>query len=132
MTNANSDEGLRVRREVLGDDHVERAAASTTPFSAPFQDFVNHSAWGSVWSRDGLDRRTRSCVTLALLAALHCDSEIPMHVRGALRNGVSPTEIAEVLLHTAVYAGVPAANAAFTIAQQTLAEEGVEEATPSG
>jgi len=132
MTNANSDDGLRVRREVLGDDHVERAAATTTAFSAPFQDFVNHSAWGSVWSRDGLDRRTRSCVTLALLAALHCESEIPMHVRGALRNGVTPAEIAEVLLHTAVYAGVPAANAAFTIAQQTLAEEGVEEATPSG
>ena len=132
MTNADNDDGLRVRREVLGDDHVERAAASTTAFSAPFQDFVNTSAWGSVWNREGLDRRTRSCVTLALLAALHCESEIPMHVRGALRNGVTPTEIAEVLLHTAVYAGVPAANAAFTIAQQTLAEDDVEEATPAG
>jgi len=131
MTNDNNDDGLRVRREVLGDDHVERAATATTPFTAPFQEFVNTAAWGSVWNRAGLDRRTRSCVTLALLAALHCESEIPMHVRGALRNGVSPTEIAEVLLHTAVYAGVPAANAAFTIAQQTLAEEGVEEATPS-
>jgi len=130
MTNAN-DDGMRVRREVLGEEHVDRAEASTTAFSEPFQEFVNHAAWGSVWGRPGLDRRTRSCITLALLAALHCESEIPMHVRAALRNGVTSAEIAEVLLHTAVYAGVPAANAAFTIAQQTLADEGIADATPS-
>ncbi|PRX47193.1 4-carboxymuconolactone decarboxylase [Prauserella shujinwangii] len=118
------DEGMRVRREVLGDEHVDRAVAGTTAFTAPFQDYITRAAWGSVWTRDGLDRRTRSCVTLAVLTALHCHGEIPMHVRAAVGNGLTPEEIAEVLLHTAVYAGVPAANEAFAIAQRTLAELG--------
>src|SRR6266516_2915651 len=109
MTDARYDEGMRVRREVLGDDHVDRAAASTTPFTEPFQEFITQSAWGAVWSRPGLDRRTRSCITLAILTALRAENEIPMHVRAALRHGLTAEEIAEVLLHTAVYAGVPAA-----------------------
>lgn len=115
------DEGMAARREVLGDVHVDRAVAATTDFTEPFQEFITRYAWGGVWTRDGLDRRTRSCVTLAVLTALHCHDEIPMHVRAARRNGLSPQEIAEVLLHTAVYAGVPAANTAFRLAQEVLA-----------
>jgi 4-carboxymuconolactone decarboxylase len=114
--------GMAVRREVLGDEHVDRARAATTPFTADFQDFITRYAWGSVWARGGLDRRTRSCLTLALLAALGREGELEMHVRAALRVGLSPEEIREVLLHTAVYAGVPAANSAFAIAQRVLEE----------
>ena len=114
------DAGMAVRREVLGDAHVDRAVAGTTGFTAPFQDFITWYAWGTVWTRDGLDRRTRSCVTLAVLTALRAHDELPMHVRAALRNGLTPEEISEVLLHTAVYAGVPAANSAFKIAQEVL------------
>ena len=132
MTDPQHDAGIQVRREVLGDDHVDRAIATTTPFSEPFQDFITRSAWGEVWAREELDRRTRSCITLALLAALRCESEIPMHVRAALRNGVTPAEIAAVLMHTTVYAGIPAAKAAFTQAQETLADDGVPEALPEG
>jgi 4-carboxymuconolactone decarboxylase len=113
---------MRVRREVLGDEHVDRALERATPFTAPFQEFITKMAWGSVWTREGLDRRTRSCITLAVLCALHCEDELAMHVRAALRNGLEPEEIAEVLLHTAVYAGVPRANAAFAIAQRVLEE----------
>jgi len=116
---------MAVRRQVLGDDHVDRAVAGTTAFSAPFQDFITRSAWGEVWARPGLDRRTRSCITLALLAALRCEDELAIHVRAALRNGLDPQEIGEVLLHTAIYAGVPAANRAFAIAQRTLADAGI-------
>jgi 4-carboxymuconolactone decarboxylase len=112
--------GMAVRREVLGDEHVDRAVANTTDFTAPFQDFITRYAWGSVWTRDGLDKRTRSCITLAVLTALHCHEELAMHVRAARRNGLTAEEIGEVLLHTAVYAGVPAANAAYAIAQRTL------------
>ncbi|GID91741.1 4-carboxymuconolactone decarboxylase [Amorphoplanes digitatis] len=115
--------GMSVRREVLGDAHVDRAVAGTTDFTATFQDFITRYAWGSVWARDGLDRRTRSCVTLAVLTALHCHEELAMHVRAARRIGLTPEEIGEVLLHTAVYAGVPAANAAFKIAQGALADD---------
>jgi 4-carboxymuconolactone decarboxylase len=115
-------EGDRVRREVLGDEHVDRARASE--FAAPFQDYITRAAWGEVWSRPELDRRTRSCVTLALLTALRAEHELPLHVRGAIRNGVTADEIREVLLHTAVYAGAPAANTAFAIAERTLAELG--------
>ncbi|HTS14677.1 MAG TPA: 4-carboxymuconolactone decarboxylase [Candidatus Sulfotelmatobacter sp.] len=122
--------GERTRREVLGDDHVDRAVAQTTPFTAPFQDFITRYAWGDVWARPGLDRRTRSCITLALLVAMRADDEIAMHVRAALRNGVTAEEIAEVILHAAVYAGVPAANRAFAIAQATLTEEGAPEPGP--
>jgi 4-carboxymuconolactone decarboxylase len=114
--------GMAVRREVLGDVHVDRARAATTPFTADFQDFITRYAWGSVWAREGLDRRTRSCLTLALLAALGREGELEMHTRAALRVGLSPEEIREVLLHTAVYAGVPAANSAFAVAQRVLEE----------
>ena len=117
------DEGMRVRREVLGDEHVDRAVAKTTEFTAPFQDYITRTAWGDVWARPGLDRRTRSMLTLALLTALRYEDELAMHVRAARRNGVTPGEISEVLLHSAVYAGVPAANQAFAIAQRVLAEE---------
>ena len=115
--------GMRVRREVLGDAHVDRAVAATTAFTAPFQDFITRYAWGDVWTRDGLDRRIRSAITLAVLTALGHEQELALHVRGARRNGLSDAEIGEVLLHTAVYAGVPAANAAFALAQRVLAEE---------
>jgi 4-carboxymuconolactone decarboxylase len=114
--------GMKVRREVLGDEHVDRATAAATDFSRPFQEFITRSAWGEAWTRDGLDRKTRSAITLAILTALRAENELPMHVRAALRNGLTPEEIREVLIHTAVYAGVPAANSAFAIAQKTLEE----------
>jgi 4-carboxymuconolactone decarboxylase len=122
MADDRFDDGMRVRREVLGDAHVDRAVAATTEFTAPFQEFITRYAWGDVWAREGLDRRTRSAVTLAVLTALHCHEELAMHVRAARRNGLTADEIGEVLLHTAIYAGVPAANAAFKIAQSTLDE----------
>ena len=115
--------GMRTRREVLGDEHVDRALAGTTDFTADFQAFITRYAWGSVWTRDGLDRRTRSAITLAVLTALGRENELAMHVRAARTNGMTPQEIGEVLLHTAVYAGVPAANAAFAIAQGVLEGE---------
>jgi 4-carboxymuconolactone decarboxylase len=123
MTDDPYDEGMRVRREVLGDEHVNRAVETATDFTEPFQDFITRFAWGAVWTRDGLDRRTRSAITLAVLTALGRDHELAMHVRAARRNGLTADEISEVLLHTAVYAGVPAANAAFAIAQRVLDEE---------
>jgi 4-carboxymuconolactone decarboxylase len=115
--------GMEMRRAVLGDAHVDRAIERTTDFTAPFQDFITRYAWGSVWTRPGLERRTRSAITLAVLTALGRENEIAMHVRGALRNGMTAEEIGEVLLHTAIYAGVPAANAAYAIAQRTIDEE---------
>ena len=124
MSDPLRDEGMRVRREVLGDAHVDRATRATTDFTAPFQDYITRCAWGGVWTRAGLDRRTRSAITLAALVSLRAEGEIGMHVRAALRNGLTPEEIGEVLLHTGVYAGVPAANAAFKIAQDVLHEEG--------
>ena len=117
------DEGMEVRREVLGDAHVDRAIERTTEFTAPFQDFITRYAWGSIWAREQLDRRTRSAVTLAVLTALGREHELAMHVRAALRNGLTATEIGEVLLHTSVYAGVPVANRAFAIADEVLGEE---------
>src|SRR3954468_14608273 len=113
---------MRVRREVLGDEHVDRAVERTTAFTEDFQDLITRYAWGSVWTREALDRRTRSCMTLAVLTALGRENEIAMHVRAALRNGLTPDEIAEVLLHAAVYAGIPAANAAFAIAKPIIEE----------
>jgi 4-carboxymuconolactone decarboxylase len=118
------DEGMQVRRDVLGDAHVDRAIERTTEFTAPFQEFITRYAWGAVWGRDGLDRRTRSAVTLAVLTALGREHEIAMHVRAALGNGLTAPEIGEILLHTAVYAGVPAANRAFAIADEVLGEGG--------
>jgi 4-carboxymuconolactone decarboxylase len=116
------EEGLKVRREVLGDEHVDRALANANAFTQPFQEYITRSAWGEAWTRPGLDRKTRSCITLAILTALRAENEIPMHVRAAVRNGLSPAEILEVLIHTAVYAGVPAANSAVAIANKTLNE----------
>jgi 4-carboxymuconolactone decarboxylase len=117
------EQGMRVRREVLGDAHVDGTLADTTEFTAPWQEFITRHAWGAAWTRDGLDRKTRSVITLSVLTALGRDNEIAMHVRAALRHGLSQEEIAEVLIHTAVYAGVPAANAAFAIAQRVFQED---------
>jgi len=118
-----SAQGMTVRREVLGDAHVDRAVAGTTAVTADFQDFITRYAWGEVWSRPGLSRAERSMVTLTALVVLRQDEELAMHLRAALRNGVTPAQISEVLLHTAVYAGVPAANRAFAVATRVLAEE---------
>jgi 4-carboxymuconolactone decarboxylase len=115
--------GLAVRREVLGDAHVDRAIERTTELTAPFQELITRYAWGGVWTREGLDRRTRSCITLALLAALRAEDELAMHVAAARRNGVTPEEVREVLMHTAIYAGVPAANTALAVAQRVLEGE---------
>jgi 4-carboxymuconolactone decarboxylase len=115
-------EGMQVRREVLGDEHVDRAIAGTTPFTADFQDLITRYAWGEIWTRPGLDRRMRSAITLTALTALGHHHELAMHVRTALRNGLTPEEIKEVLLQAAIYCGVPAANRAFAIAQEVLAE----------
>ena len=109
--------GMETRRAVLGDEHVDRAIERTTPFTEDFQDLITRYAWGEIWTRPGLDRRTRSCITLTALVALNRPEELEMHLRAALRNGVTPEEIREVLLHCAVYCGVPAANGAFAIAK---------------
>ena len=117
-------DAMRDRREVLRDEHVDRALADTTPFTAEFQDLITRYAWGEIWSRPGLDRRMRSAITLTALVALGREHELPMHVRAALRNGLTVDEIKEVLLQCAIYCGVPAANGAFAIAQRVLDEEG--------
>lgn len=117
------DAGMKVRREVLGDAHVDTTAAATDDFTGDFQELVTRYAWGEVWTREGLDRRTRSCVTLTALIASGRMESLAAHVRAALRNGLTPAEIKEVLMQTAVYCGVPAANAAFTIAQGVIREE---------
>ena len=120
-------QGMTVRRAVLGDEHVDRAVATTTSFTEPFQDFITRYAWGDIWSRPGLSRAERSMITLAMLAALQHENELAMHVRAALRNGLSPEQIQEVLHQVAVYAGVPAANRAFAVAQRVLSEVGAGE-----
>jgi 4-carboxymuconolactone decarboxylase len=111
------DEGMRVRREVLGDEHVDRAVANTTELTRDFQDLITRYAWGEIWSRPGLDRRTRSAITLTALVARGQFDELALHVRAARRNGLTNDEIAEVLLQCAVYCGVPAANSAFRVFQ---------------
>jgi 4-carboxymuconolactone decarboxylase len=116
------DRGMQVRREVLGDDHVHAAVERTTSFTADFQDLITRYAWGEIWTRPGLDRRTRSCITLTALVALGRLEELEMHVHTALRNGLTADETKEVLLHSAIYCGVPAANAAFAVAQRAFAE----------
>jgi len=112
--------GMKVRRKVLGDAHVERAIASTTPFTADFQDLLTRFAWGEIWSRPGLDHRTRSCITIAMLVPLGREEELALHLRAALNNGVTADEVKEILLQAAVYCGVPAANAAFRVAAGIL------------
>ena len=112
--------GMRTRREVLGDEHVDRAIANTTEFTAAFQDFITRYAWGELWNRPGLSRKARSMVTIAMLAALGRDEELGLHVRAGLRNGLTSADVAEVLLQVAVYAGVPAANRAFAIAARII------------
>jgi 4-carboxymuconolactone decarboxylase len=115
-------QGMAVRREVLGDEHVDRAVAIATPFTAPFQDFITRYAWGEIWSRPGLSRAERSIITLTALAILRQEEELAMHLRAAIRNGLTAEQIREVLLQVGVYAGVPAANRAFAIAQRVLAD----------
>ena len=117
------EEGMRVRREVLGDEHVDAAVEATTRDTAEFQDLITRYAWGEIWTRPGLDRRTRSAITLMALVALNRENELAMHIRAALRNGLSRTEIGEVLLQSAIYCGVPAANGAFAIFRDVMAEE---------
>jgi 4-carboxymuconolactone decarboxylase len=119
-------QGMTVRREVAGQAYVDRAAAAVTPFTEPFQDFITRYAWGEVWSRPGLSRAERSMITLAVLAARGHDEELALHVRGALRNGLGPEQIREVLLQVAVYGGVPAANQAFRVAARALADAAEE------
>jgi 4-carboxymuconolactone decarboxylase len=114
--------GLATRRSVLGDKHVDAATAAITDFDADFQTFITESAWGSLWSRPGISKRERSMITIALLAALGHHEEVAMHIRAARNTGASLADIREALLHVAVYAGVPAANAAFKIAKKTIAE----------
>lgn len=117
---ARTQQGMAIRREVLGNEHVDRAIAKTTDFTAPFQEFITRYAWGDIWSRPGLSRSERSIITVTALAILRQDHELAMHVRAALANGLTPAQIQEVLLQVAVYAGVPAANRAFAIAADVL------------
>ena len=119
---ARFDAGMRVRRAVLGDEHVDRALSLQTELDAPFQQFITETAWGAVWARPDLDRRTRSLITIAILAALGRREELAVHLRATRNTGVSPDELREALLHVAVYAGVPAANRAFKIAKRELAQ----------
>ena len=122
MNDSDYEAGMRVRREVLGDEHVDRALVGTTDTTRDFQDLITRYAWGAVWTRDGLARRDRSIITLtALIAGGHFD-ELEFHLRAALRNGLTGEEIIEVLLQTAVYCGVPAANSAFVIASRVFEE----------
>jgi 4-carboxymuconolactone decarboxylase len=125
------DTGMKTRREVLGDEHVDRAAAGAGSFGAPWQEFVTRYAWGGAWSRPGLDRRTRSVITLTALVALRAENEIGMHVKAALRNGLTPEEIGEILIHTAIYAGVPASNSAFAVARRAVEECASHPPTPA-
>ena len=116
-------EGMRIRREVLGEEHVAAAVAGTTADTTAFQDLITRYAWGEIWARPGLDRRTRSAITLMALIALNREHELAIHIRAALRNGLSREEIGEVLLQSAIYCGVPAANGAFAVFRDVMAEE---------
>ena len=118
------DGGMETRRQVLGDEHVDRAIERTTEFTADFQDLITRYAWGEIWTRPGLDRKVRSAITITALVALGRAEELALHVRAALRNGLTPDEIKEVLLQCTVYCGVPAGNTAFAVAQRVLEEEG--------
>ena len=124
MSDDTYEQGMKVRREVLGDEHVDRAIERTNAYTQDFQDFITRYAWGEIWSRPGLDRRTRSCVTMTALIAVGRFDELAMHIRAARRNGLSLEEIGEVLLQTTVYCGVPAANSAFHVFQRVIDEDG--------
>jgi 4-carboxymuconolactone decarboxylase len=123
VTDDKREQGMQVRREVLGDEHVDAAIERTSEFTAEFQDLITRYAWGEIWTRPGLDRRTRSAITLMALVALGRFDELAMHVRAAVRNGLSEDEIKEVLLQSAIYCGAPAANSAFAVAQRALEEQ---------
>jgi 4-carboxymuconolactone decarboxylase len=123
-----TDDGMKARREVLGDEHVDRAVAGTTEFTADFQDLITRYVWGEIWSRPGLDRKTRRLLAITALVATRRDHELELHVRAAVRDGLTADELKEVLLQCAVYCGVPAANSAFAIAQRVLDEEAAAEA----
>jgi 4-carboxymuconolactone decarboxylase len=123
MTDEQRKRGMRVRREVLGDEHVDTAIGKATDFTAEFQDLITRYAWDEIWNRPGLDRRTRSAITLTALVARGHFDELALHVRAALRNGLTREEIKEVLLQSAIYSGVPAANSAFAVAQRVLEEK---------
>jgi 4-carboxymuconolactone decarboxylase len=118
--------GMRVRRSVLGDSHVDGAQARTTEFDADFQRFITEGAWGSVWSRPGLDRRTRSMLVIALMAALGHEDELAMHIRATRNTGATPEDVKEVLMMVAVYAGVPAANTAIRVAKQVYGDQAAQ------
>ena len=117
------DQGMRIRREVLGDEHVDSAVAATTGDTADFQDLITRYAWGEIWARPGLDRRTRSAITLMALVALNREGELALHLRAALRNGLTREEIKEVFLQSAIYCGVPAANGAFAVFNEVLSAQ---------
>jgi 4-carboxymuconolactone decarboxylase len=123
VTDDKRERGMQVRREVLGDEHVDAAIERTSEFTAEFQDLITRYAWGEIWTRPGLDRRTRSAITLMALVAVGRFDELAMHVRAALRNGLTEDEIKEVLLQSAIYCGAPAANSAFAVAQRALEEQ---------
>ena len=114
------DEGERTRREVLGDEHVDRTLGGASEYARPFQDYLTEVAWEKVWSRPGLDRRTRSSLTIALLTALGAENELPMHLQAGVRNGLTPDEIREVIIHAGLYAGIPKANAAMKLADEAF------------
>jgi 4-carboxymuconolactone decarboxylase len=116
--------GMKVRREVLGDAHVDRSLANANAFDQDFQQHITETVWGSVWTRDGLERHSRHLVTIAILAALGREHELELHVRSTINTGVTPEQLREVLMHVAAYAGVPAANSAFAIAKRILTEQG--------
>jgi 4-carboxymuconolactone decarboxylase len=122
MSEQKYEQGMKVRREVLGNAHVDRAEANKTAFDADFQQFITEAAWGSVWSRPGLDRKTRHLLTITLLAGLGQERELALHLRATVNTGVTPEEIIEAMLHVAIYAGVPAANSAIAIAKTVFAE----------
>lgn len=126
MTKDLYEAGMKVRREVLGPEHVERATKTADSFTVEFQEFITRYAWGEIWTREGLDRKSRSLINLAMLTALNRPDEFKLHVKAAIRNGVTPDEIKEVLMQVAIYAGVPAANSAFKEAREVLTDMGVE------
>ena len=127
MDDKTFEQGMKVRRAVLGDAHVERAEANKTPFDADFQRYITEAAWGTVWTRPGLDRRTRHLITLAMVAALGKEHELALHIRATQNTGVTVDELKEVFMQVAVYAGVPAANTAFSVAKRVYAELGEKE-----